>query len=128
MPPHRHTQSPQHADGCQRRTEGEELRTAQLPRRCSRRRKEKPSIACTLDLRHPTGDDRDEERGEEAHPGVKATEQHLPAISIRSLEIHGDTGAESEERCDAHRTEEQEEQEGEDPQIPHFGVLSTQDA
>ena len=59
---------------------------------------------------------------------MKATEQHLPAIPVRGLEIDGDTGAESEERCDAHRTEEQEEQEGEDPQIPHLGVLSTQDA
>lgn len=59
---------------------------------------------------------------------MKATEQHLPAIPVRSLEIHRNAGAEGEERCDAHRTEEQEEQKGEDPQIPHLGVLSTQDA
>ncbi|BDG00265.1 hypothetical protein AoKodu_25650 [Actinomyces oris K20] len=59
---------------------------------------------------------------------MKATEQHLPAIPVRSLEIDGNTGAEGKEHCDAHRTEEQEEQKGEDSQIPHLGVLSTQDA
>ena len=59
---------------------------------------------------------------------MKAAKQHLPAIPVRGLEIHGHAGTEGEERCDAHRTEEQEEQKGEDSQIPHLGVLSTQDA
>ena len=59
---------------------------------------------------------------------MKTAKKHLPAIPVRRLEIHGNTSSEREERCDAHRTEEQEEQKGEDPQIPHLGVLSTQDA